>query len=306
MPFRKLGESEINQGIENNPLVTLVVPTFNQAQVVEEALRAAFNQTYSPLLIRVSDDASTDNTFEVINRVCLDYRGPHRIQISRNAENLGLSKHFSMLSRTFEGELLVWAAGDDVSLPTRVAKLVECYLNSGRTMHYLCSKVTAMSSQGVLQGEYQSPGASAASSPLLSAWCSFPLAVGASEAWSKTLANRFPDMSAKVWAEDQVFGFRGRLIGPIGFVDESLVRYRSGFGLTTRATSFSLRRYLKNQLNGIYVYKQRAKDAAHVGRFELTSLIYLKIVLLYCLLPVSPVLSLLRRGRHTQRVFKYL
>jgi glycosyltransferase involved in cell wall biosynthesis len=290
----------------SNPLVTLVIPTFNQEKVVAEALAAAFAQDYSPLIIRISDDASTDATFAVIQQACHAYNGSHSVQVTRNEKNLGISKHVSMLNRECEGELLVWAAGDDVSISSRVTKIVRCYLASGRSVHYLCSPVLGMTADGVLQGQYQSPGLDANRSIVLAAYCAFPLSIGASEAWSRTLIERFPAMSEKVWAEDQVFGFRGRLLGPIGVIDEALVRYRSGSGLTTSRSKFSFKKYLMNQLNGIRIYRQRADDAAHIGKFGLAALVNLKVCVLYCLLPVSPVLSLLRRGKYTQRFFKYL
>jgi len=49
----------------SNPLVSIVIPTFNYGPYLGEAIESALNQTYSPVEIVVMDDGSTDNTPEV-------------------------------------------------------------------------------------------------------------------------------------------------------------------------------------------------------------------------------------------------
>jgi glycosyltransferase involved in cell wall biosynthesis len=288
------------------PRVTMVVLTFNQERLVEHAVAAALAQTYSPLVIVFSDDASSDGTFAVIERLCAAYRGPHEVRCVRNPVNLGISKHVNRINEIAEGDLIVLAAGDDVSVPRRVERLVECWLQGGRRAHYLCSPVRAMTEDGQLQGEYQSPGFGARKSALAAGLCAYPISIGASEAWTKVLAQRFPPLSPDVWAEDQVFGFRGRLLGPIGSVDEPLVHYRSGTGIVSSQRRFELRRYVKNQLRGLWVYRQRARDALHCGRPVLASVIAAKFTMLFLLLPISPLLSVLRRSRVLRPITQYL
>ncbi|MEO5658257.1 MAG: glycosyltransferase, partial [Polaromonas sp.] len=47
------------------PLVTFVLFAYNQKKFIAEAVNGALSQTYSPLQIILSDDASTDGTYEV-------------------------------------------------------------------------------------------------------------------------------------------------------------------------------------------------------------------------------------------------
>ena len=288
------------------PLVTLVVISFNQERYIQHAVEAAFAQTYSPLLIVFSDDASRDDTYGIIERMCAAYRGAHTVRHYRNPSNLGLARHVNRVNELGEGELIVLAAGDDISLPHRVERLVDCYLQSGRRAHYLCSPVRAMTEAGELQGVYQSPGNSCRRNLLAAGLSAYPLSIGASEAWTVALARRFPPLPTSVWAEDQVFGFRGLLMGPIGYVDEPLVHYRSGSGITNRKRVFRLDRYLRSQLNGLAVYHQRARDAVRAGHPLLGGIIILKLVLLALLLPISPLLSVLRRWRPLRPITQFL
>lgn len=285
----------------SGPLVTLVVLSYNQGKYIREAAGAALGQTYAPLVVAFSDDASTDDTYAVVRDVCSAYRGPHVVRHSRNERNLGLSAHIALLNDSAEGELIVWAAGDDISVPDRVERLVEAYLASGRRSHYFYSSVTAMTEAGELQGAYQSPGPPASSSALRIGLANYPIAIGASQAWTKYLATSFAPMSPKVWAEDQIYGFRGILLGPVTFVDVPLVNYRSGVGLSMRKHSFSLRRYVVNQVNVVRMYRQRAIDAFVARRPLLGCAITAKAAFLAVFFPISPLFSLMRRYARLRR-----
>ena len=51
------------------------------------------------------------------------YNGPHKIVLNRNDENLHIGGHVNTVNRMASGELVVVAAGDDISLPSRVRTL---------------------------------------------------------------------------------------------------------------------------------------------------------------------------------------
>jgi glycosyltransferase involved in cell wall biosynthesis len=130
------------------PLVSVLLIAFNQADVVADAVRGALQQTYSPLEILISDDCSTDDTSGEIQRAVGDYRGPHRIVTNRNERNEGISAHLSRLARMSSGELLVVAAGDDVSLPDRCARLVDYWLSEDRRPDLIASDLIDLDDVG--------------------------------------------------------------------------------------------------------------------------------------------------------------
>ena len=105
----------------DRPLVTLFVLAYRQEGFVRAAIEGAFAQTWSPLEIILSDDASPDGTFRVMQEMAAAYSGPHRLVLNRNEKNLGLTAHVSRVMALATGGFVVQNAGDDVSHPERVA-----------------------------------------------------------------------------------------------------------------------------------------------------------------------------------------
>ncbi len=59
----------MNINTPTEPLVTVIIPTYNRAKLIVSALNSIFAQTYQNYEILVMDDASTDNTEEVIREL---------------------------------------------------------------------------------------------------------------------------------------------------------------------------------------------------------------------------------------------
>lgn len=110
------------------PLVSLVIPFYNQEKFVEDTVKGALSQTYENLEIILSDDCSPDSTFEQIKKWTKDYKGPHKIIINRNSQNLGLVRHNKLLFELAHGKYLFLNGGDDSSLPNRVSDGMDYFL----------------------------------------------------------------------------------------------------------------------------------------------------------------------------------
>src|SRR5215212_7155005 len=100
---------------DDRPLVTFALFAYNQERFIAEAVRGALSQTYSPLEIIISDDGSTDRTFEIIEGEVAGYAGPHEIRLNRIEQNIGWGAHINLVMEMVKGKLIVVAAGDDVS-----------------------------------------------------------------------------------------------------------------------------------------------------------------------------------------------
>ena len=83
--------------MNDKPLVTISMLTYNQERYVRDAVRGVLAQTYEPLEIVISDDCSTDGTWNIILEEVDAYRksgGVHKnIVLNRNEKNLGLIRH---------------------------------------------------------------------------------------------------------------------------------------------------------------------------------------------------------------------
>lgn len=225
------------------PNVTFVMLCYKQEQYVEAAIRGALAQDYLNLDIVISDDNSSDRTFEVAEQIASNYEGPHSIRCQKNKKNMGLTEHLNFLMSGITTELVVVAAGDDVSLPNRVSKIVEAYLREGRPM-LLSSKAYRIAADGKKLDGF-APATVIPIENLYAVVSSLDtldsrvgLYLGASGAWRMDLWNKYgPILYEHCW-EDVVMGFRSALEGSYYHIDEPLLEYRVGIGLSTaKATS---------------------------------------------------------------------
>lgn len=102
------------------PRVTILMPTYNVAPWVEEAICSVLAQTYTDFTLLVLDDCSTDNTLELVRGIT-----DSRIQIVEGDHNVGLSENLNRGLDIAETELLARMDGDDIAEPTWLAKGVE-------------------------------------------------------------------------------------------------------------------------------------------------------------------------------------
>lgn len=219
------------------PLVTMVVFAYNQEHYLREAIQAAFLQTYSPLEILLSDDTSPDGTFDIMQAMAAEYKGAHRIILNRNPKNLGIGGHFNHVMNLASGELVVLAAGDDISVPERTAVLVEHWLANG--------KPSGMSSSGLLMNDagkffHESSGWGPLLNRKVPDWSlelvkqlspsdllrhNFFL-LGAAACWAKQTWTLFGDLKPGVGNEDLVMSIRACFHRGVEVIEQPLVHYR--------------------------------------------------------------------------------
>ncbi len=218
----------------NKSVMTLAVAAFNQEHFVRDAVAGAFAQTYSPLQIILSDDASKDRTFAIMQEMAASYRGPHQVVLNQNPTNAGLASHSNRIFSRARGELVVLNAGDDISLPHRVEAIAAAWEAGGRRSFGVHSRVIDMDSSGRIEGD--PPPTQLRANVLqfedgLSAAKQFmreekPVILGCTAAWHRALFDRFGPLPLDVMYEDMTLGFRARLLGGMAFIDDPLVLYR--------------------------------------------------------------------------------
>lgn len=214
------------------PLITFVVISYNQEQFVREALESALDQTYSPLEIFILDDCSTDQTFKIEQEVVKGYHGPHEVRLYRNEKNLGIGKSISDASSSFRGILFLLAAGDDVSMPTRVEIVFEAWKESGPRVMGLFSSHIVISEDGRERGIAGTRGDSKDHRLFRRLEGSLnrfittqsPVANGCSAAWSPELLKYFGPVKTNL--EDVVLSFRALALGELIYINQPTVKWR--------------------------------------------------------------------------------
>lgn len=245
--------------------ITLSIMCYNQERFIDDTLRGAFSQDYPKLDIVVSDDNSSDRTFEMIRKAVDAYDGPHNVTINRNQPNLGLIGHVNYLfAMSGDSDLIVYNAGDDISHSNRVSVLAEEYRKTNALL--LHSDVIDMDEHGVPY-----PRQRVRSRP--QKVMEFDLArtakvnsscLGASCAWNPQIMDLFGPITEDRAIEDRVLYFRARLLDRAHYIDQRLLDYRREVGLTARKSSdtdFDLR-YLRMDIAS---FRQRLKDTRKIA-----------------------------------------
>lgn len=210
------------------PLASFIVLAFKQEQFIEEAVRSALAQTYEPLEVVLSDDCSPDRTFEIMENVAREYRGPHKVIRNRNERNEGLAEHFNRAFARTSGEVIVLQGGDDVSTPRRTERIMAVW-SQPTPVDLVFSNVEVIDAEGaaVRKRWFEKPYDPAAVT-VARVLAGTPHGVlGCSAAYSRDLITKYGPLDPDITAEDSVLGFRAMLERGIRFLDENLVRYRT-------------------------------------------------------------------------------
>lgn len=198
---------------------------YNQEQFITEAVQGAFSQTYSPLEIILSDDCSPDRTFEIMQEMAAQYQGPHTIVVNRNERNLGLIGHINRVMEFAKGDLILAAAGDDISLHFRTEEIYRAYCFVNKKAYSIYSQAILIDELGNQIGTTNFIHDSNKFS--LSNMAEHQISVpGSTQAWQRSVFDFFGGLDDRVMSEDISIPFRAKLLGDIYLIDKPLVKYR--------------------------------------------------------------------------------
>lgn len=93
--------------------ISICIPTFNRGDLIGATLQSVANQTIKPAEVIVIDNASTDNTKEVVKQF-----SHHGIKYTRNAKNIGMAGNYNKCIQTAKYEHFTILPSDDIIAPT--------------------------------------------------------------------------------------------------------------------------------------------------------------------------------------------
>lgn len=113
--------------MKNKSLISIVMPTYNVADYLEESLKSVVVQSYTEWELIICDDGSTDGTLSILDLWSLK---DDRIRIIKNKENQGISIALNNCLAIARGKYIARCDGDDVMVRDRLERQLEFLLEN--------------------------------------------------------------------------------------------------------------------------------------------------------------------------------
>jgi len=104
----------------SNAIITVCVPVYNTVRYIEECVKGVFAQDYTNWLLLVSDNCSTDGTWELLSGL----RHP-QMQLFRQPKNMGSVANWNFLLHRVQTEFCCFLGADDYYYPQHLSHKIE-------------------------------------------------------------------------------------------------------------------------------------------------------------------------------------
>ncbi len=108
--------------MSSTPRISIGIPAYNSATTISASIESLLGQTFGDFELIVSDNASTDSTRAVVERLAQQDR---RIRYVRQPENIGANRNYSYVAQVARGEYFKWASSSDLCAPDFLEKCLK-------------------------------------------------------------------------------------------------------------------------------------------------------------------------------------
>lgn len=251
--------------------ISVALCTHNGSRFVAEQVRSILSQSRLPREIVLSDDASSDDTVEIVrNEIAAFNQGrPETITliVRENTPALGVTKNFEQAIRLCTSDLVALADQDDVWVPEKLArmasefdarpdltllhanlKLVDAQLNSLGADMFTVYRVSNWEFESIHDGR------------AIDVLVRRNLVTGASSMFRRALLDVAQPLP-KAWIHDEWLGIVASVSGRVDVLDEPLVLYRQHGGNQIGAARMNLRHYI-----GRMIFSRTDRNARLLAR----------------------------------------
>lgn len=120
--------------VEQNPMVSIIIPAFNAELYIDDTIQSVLNQSYTNWELIIVNDGSTDQTAEILKAYTSD-----KIHIIHQA-NMGVSHARNVGLNKAKGDFIVFLDADDVLSHNFIEQRMNALL-SHRDAHFACGEV---------------------------------------------------------------------------------------------------------------------------------------------------------------------
>jgi len=117
--------SPVNKNIKINPTISVILPTYNRAKLINRSINSVLNQTYTEFELIIIDDGSVDFTEAIINKI-----EDSRILYLRHEKNCGAAAARNTGLKIARGEFVAFQDSDDMWMPEKLEKQIRAILEA--------------------------------------------------------------------------------------------------------------------------------------------------------------------------------
>lgn len=132
------------------PKITVLIPAFNEAKVIEGTIRNKITQNYPAELIQiiVISDESEDGTDDIVNQIAAE---DNRVSLIRQSPRQGKTAGLNLAMPNATGEVVIFSDANSHYDADAIANLVECFNNPD--VGYVTGKMIYVNSDGSVTGD---------------------------------------------------------------------------------------------------------------------------------------------------------
>jgi hypothetical protein len=106
----------------NDPIISVLIPTFNYARFLPEAIDSVLRQDFGDFELLIADDCSTDDTANVVKPYCAR---DARVQFAVHSTNMGMVNNWNYCLQRARGQYIKFVFGDDkLFRPNALSKML--------------------------------------------------------------------------------------------------------------------------------------------------------------------------------------
>jgi glycosyltransferase involved in cell wall biosynthesis len=139
--------------VKKNPTVSVIIPTYNRANLIEKAIESVLNQAYQDFEIIVVDDGSTDNTGEIIR----GFKDKRVKYIKKYKKNKGSSVARNIGIKVARGKYIAFLDSDDEWLPEKLDKQIEVLQSESPEVGVVYSNLLYIDENGKNMSKFRNP-----------------------------------------------------------------------------------------------------------------------------------------------------
>lgn len=250
----------------NYPSATILFLTYKQEAFVEQALLSLLAQDWPNVEIIIADDGSPDGTMRIMHEILADYRGHIRVKIFPAEVNKGLVANWNRGVTAATGEIIIAAAGDDISHSMRTRETMDYFSANPKCQALYFNCRTIDSAGQVLRNPWRQFNlAQHRSLDVPTLWKGFPFN-GATAAYRTAMLRQFGPLDERCGTEDVPSLIRAQITGlatalPLVAVDWRWHGKNLSHGSSLGSRSAKLKSKLRRAKGAFYDGLQLERDA---------------------------------------------